>query len=340
MIEVNKIYTRSEIASELGLTPTRLDHIKTKLTQLGYEYQYSGRGDNFIIEITKIPHSSGLKDFAKKYLKITTNRVEDLAHFLHYLLLSPEEDKIPSRSVRSIEQHTYFYRETITKYIILLRCAGLLVYTGAPYYYATKTHKTKPDSNTNTYGRYYETKEIPYDAWKLSYDAYYIAYNEGMKKVLDDPDTIEEYVIMRANAAKASVLEGWWPCAKPSEGQFINKEWPQYKELLSLLAEYPYEPYDRMEIIDIDEEFKELIDKYERIELKLYYKGKFMIEEGLVNRITTQNFTTPDEMMAYIVENGLGKEIDRLVEIYNKDFERKSEERWKRALGFMEMEGN
>lgn len=164
MIELNKIYTRSEIANELGISAARLDNIRRKLTSLGYEYKYSGRGENFIIEITKIPSTSGLRDFAKTYFKIITNRVDDLAHFLHYLLLSPEEEKIPSRSYRSIEQHCYFFRDTIEKYIVLLRCSGLLVYTGVPYYYATKTYKTRPDSATNTYSKYYETKEVGYSA--------------------------------------------------------------------------------------------------------------------------------------------------------------------------------
>ena len=49
------IYTKSEIAQKLNMSASRPNDIRRKLDKLGYKYEYSGRGKNFLVEIIEEP---------------------------------------------------------------------------------------------------------------------------------------------------------------------------------------------------------------------------------------------------------------------------------------------
>lgn len=259
---MNKIYTRGEIAQLLNMPADNLSNIQRELKKRGYEYNTSGRGDTYLIEITKEP-TQDIKWFSKTYFGITPRNLQDFIHFLQFIFLSPIGEKRASWSPGCIAKRTNYSINKIKDFMNKLQLSGAIIWIPEfNFYYATKTRFDKPDVETQDYNTYQEVREINISEYKTAYEAFQEEYQNCMKNIKNNPNMVPELAIVRANGAKAGALEGWWPCAKPRNLLLPNKYWDHMPQLISLLEEYEFDDYYVPTVRNVieDERMRELND--------------------------------------------------------------------------------
>lgn len=247
MIQIGE-YTKEQMAVELELTATRdgsirADTITRKLKKLGYRFSTIGKARNYRIYITALPQM-GIKQFAEKYLGISARFEERLTHFLYLLFASGNAEQYANMSASSLEWHTYSNNDTIQDWLdSLIDCGLLLEEDLIEVYYATLREAiTEPDINGNyQYTQYW--KEIE----RVDYEKAIEAYNDRYSRFGDiskNPDVAADEAVYLANLARKEALDGWWAMRKRINFKIeINKAWPHYSELISLLENYQFVEY-------------------------------------------------------------------------------------------------
>lgn len=327
------IYTKNEVAELLNIPPDNTSNIKRKLKSMGYEYKCSGKGDTYLIEILNEPENNTLTDFVKNNFGLRIRREADFAHFLHFVLLSPEEDKVPCWSYRSIEANTYYNFLSVKKYLEALKNSGLLItYPSTSFYYATKYDYGEVYNAEGDYKKHLLTKGISKDEWQYAYESYFNVYNKLMEGLDKNPNLVEEMVIDEANRHKKAALDGWWACQLSNEIVVVNKNWEHLPQLLSLLDDFNYEPYEKMVDGNYFEDEKKQEEKEKRIEKALKEKKNSLAEKAINVIPEDKVFTSEDEYMDYLKESGIWKELNVLLKNDDKEKKKEMEERWNRQF--------
>ena len=264
MIQLGE-YTKEQMAMELGYNTDKASNITKRLTNLGYGFETSGKARNYRIYITRLPQM-GIKDFAQKYLGISARFEDRLTHFLQLLFTSGKENQFANMSASSLEWHTYSNNDTIQNWLDSLIDCGLLQEEDfVEVYYATyKERLTAPDENGDyKYTQFW--KEIEWSDYEKAIKAYKDKY-EKFGDISKNPDVAADEAVYEANCARKEALEGWWAMRKPYNFKIvINKRWPQYNQLISLLEQYEFVEYQKERTgnqIKEDEAFAERMQKW------------------------------------------------------------------------------
>ena len=218
------------------------------------------------------------------------------------MLLSPEEDKVPCWSYRSIEANTYYNFLSVKKYLEALKNSGLLItYPSTSFYYATKYDYGEVYNAEGDYKKHLLTKGISKDEWQYAYESYFNVYNKLMEGLDKNPNV-------------------------------VNKNWEHLPQLLSLLDDFNYEPYEKMVDGNYFEDEKKQEEKEKRIEKALKEKKNSLAEKAINVIPEDKVFTSEDEYMDYLKESGIWKELNVLLKNDDKEKKKEMEERWNRQF--------
>ena len=271
-----KEYTKEELAKELKVS-LRTDIITRKLTQQGYSFQTSGRGQTYRILITAQPQK-GLKEFFKEYFDIDIRFEERTAHLLN-LILSPTGNDLLKTTPNTISHFTYINKHLVKEYIDRFIEVGFLkINDFEETYYATKREYGEIDDEGN-YLFFYEMRLLTQEEYLKAYKAFYEIYDMCMLGIEDNPEMIPELALMASNSAKKDAINGWWVCEdKVNHPLYINKKWKPLPQLLLLLERYPFQEYRHPYKGNAIKDSIEWEKKCENIERKLKEKRNLMMK--------------------------------------------------------------
>ncbi len=279
MLEL-KSYDKYEIAAELNIDAKKTCNITRKLTSLGYRFSTSGRGDTYTITILEMP-KEGIKEFAQKYLNITTYKIEQLAHYLNLLTLETQpqaatdirlnfyESNIANMPSRCLEWIVPVSHPTINTWINGLIKAGLLIKEECVDTYYATYRDFAVDENSEDAADYLWTRRyavITREEFEKAAKAYNDYYNDYMKDYDTNWKKIDEegkYLASREKLEAINKKEKWWAILQ-THTISLNKAWPHYDELIELLKNYSFEPYEKWEHGNYDDDEKERIEREER----------------------------------------------------------------------------
>lgn len=271
-----KEYTKEELAKELKVS-IRTDIITRKLTQQGYSFQTSGRGQTYRILITAKPQQ-GLREFFKEYFDIDIRFEERTAHLLN-LILSPFGNELLKTTPQTISHFTYINKHLVKEYVDRFIEVGFLkINEFEETYYATKRDYDEADENGD-YLFYYEMRLLTQEEYLKAYQAFYEVYDMCMTNIDDNPDMIPELALMAGNSAKKDAIGGWWVCQDEiNHPLYINKKWKHLPQLLSLLEQYSYQEYRHPYKGNSEKDLLVWQKKCEDIERKLQEKKERMMK--------------------------------------------------------------
>lgn len=330
---MGKILTREEAADLLNMPATDLSNIRRELIKRGYEFNTSGRGDTYLINITKEPEIN-LIWFAKTFfgLNIQQRREKDFAHFLNFLFTSGEKNTAINYPTNYIETRTFYTDQTIRTYIEAIRRSRAFRNTGIPTCWGIRYQKVNLKSragylvNGEDWGQYEKKKLIKSfikqhkDFCQQTYWNYYEYWMEENKK----PGAIKQpewQIRIDANKQKKMVAGGWWVLPHEYDVYMLEESWRPLPLLLSLLGEYKYEDIYKTEVINIKQEWEEYYG-YEEIdnpELKnvrppedYNYEPEVFFEPdiemiatvGDLDTYIPNNIYTIEEAMSYLHNSG------------------------------------
>ena len=302
MLEL-KEYTKEELAKELKVS-IRTDIITRKLTQQGYSFQTSGRGQTYRILITAKPQQ-GLREFFKEYFDIDIRFEERTAHLLN-LILSPFGNDLLKTTPQTISHFTYINKHLVKEYVDRFIEVGFLkVNEFEETYYATKRDYGEKEDNGD-YFFYYEMRLLTLEEYLKAYKAFYEVYDMCMVNIDDNPEMIPELALMAGNIAKRDAIGGWWVCKDEiNHPLYINKKWKHLPQLLSLLEQYSYQEYRHPYKGNATKDQLAWQRKWEDIERKLQKKRE------CVMKLKEENKEQKREIEEQKREN---KELRRMIE--------------------------
>lgn len=276
MLEL-KEYTKEEIAKEFNIKADKAVNITRKLTQQGYSFQTSGRGQTYRILITAKP-LQGLREFFKEYFDIDIRFEERTAHLLK-LILSPFGNDLLKTTPQTISHFTYINKHLVKEYVDRFIEVGFLkVNEFEETYYATKRDYGEIEDNGD-YLFYYEMRLLTQEEYLKAYQAFYEVYDMCMINIDDNPEMIPELALMAGNNAKKDAIGGWWVCQDEiNHPLYINKKWKHLPQLLSLLEQYSYQEYRHPYKGNADKDYLVWQKKCEDIERKLQEKKERMMK--------------------------------------------------------------
>ena len=272
-----KEYTKEEIAKEFNIKADKAVNITRKLTQQGYSFQTSGRGQTYRILITAKPQQ-GLREFFKEYFDIDIRFEERTAHLLN-LILSPFGNDLLKTTPQTISHFTYINKHLVKEYIDRFIEVGFLkINDFEETYYATKREYGETDDEGN-YLFFYEMRLLTQEEYLKAYKAFYEIYDMCMLGIEDNPEMIPELALMAGNSAKKDAINGWWVCEdKVNHPLYINKKWKPLPQLLLLLEQYPFQEYRHPYKGNAIKDSIEWEKKCENIERKLKEKRDLMMK--------------------------------------------------------------
>ena len=278
-----KEYTKEEVAKEFNIKADKAVNITRKLTQQGYSFQTSGRGQTYRILITAKPQQ-GLREFFKEYFNIDIRFEERTAHLLK-LILSPFGNDLLKTTPQTISHFTYINKHLVKEYVDRFIEVGFLkVNEFEETYYATKRDYGEIENNGD-YLFYYEMRLLTQEEYLKAYQAFYEIYDACMADIDNNPEMIPELALIFANSAKRDAIGGWWVCKDEiNHPLYINKKWKHLPQLLSLLEQYSYQEYRHPYKGNSERDLLAWQKKWEDIERKLQEKKERMMKLEEENR--------------------------------------------------------
>ena len=315
---MEKVMTRYEVAELLNLSADRTDNLRRELDKRGYEYKTSGRGDNYLFEITKEPDIN-LIWFAKTFFNLTiqSSRVNDFAHFLNFLFTSGEKDKAINYPTNYIETRTFYTDQTIRNYITAIRHSRAFRNTGEPICWGIRYQKVNLISragylvNGEDWGQYEKKKlikEFPKGHKDFCQQTYwnYVEYWEAENQKPGSIKVPDWKIRIDANKQKKMVANGFWVLPHEYDKYELNGGWRPLPLLLSLLGDYEYKDFYKTEVINIKQEYEEYFG-YEEIdspELKDKRPPEdYIFEEEVVFEPDLELIATVGDLDTYIPNN-------------------------------------